>query len=148
MTRTRAADELALLVADVYELAGALRRHGEEFAGRVGQTQARWQLLSVLSGDAFTVPQVARRLGVSRQAVQRVADDLAAEGLVRSAVNPQHQRSPLLELTSDGRKALTAINAAASSWHAQIARNLDTVELSSTRTVLHQILDHIADAPT
>lgn len=63
------ADEMALLVADVFELAGLLRRSGKAVAAKEGQTQARWQLLSVVSDQALTVPQAARRLGVTRQGV-------------------------------------------------------------------------------
>ena len=63
------ADRLALVVADVFELAGALRRSGDDLAGEVGQTQARWQLLSVLSEGRWTASDAARRLGVTRQAL-------------------------------------------------------------------------------
>ena len=40
---------MALLVADVYEAAGVLRKSGEAVAATEGQTQARWQLLSAVS---------------------------------------------------------------------------------------------------
>ncbi|MGW8557309.1 hypothetical protein [Streptomyces tubercidicus] len=50
------AEELALLVADVYEAAGALRRAGETLAAAEGQTQARWQLMS---GSANTRKEAA-----------------------------------------------------------------------------------------
>jgi DNA-binding MarR family transcriptional regulator len=138
--------ELALLVADVYELAGTLRRHGEALAASAGQTQARWQLLSVVSDGASTVPQAARRLGVSRQAIQRVADDLDAEGLVRYRPNPDHQRSALLDLTPHGTETLAAITAAAHRWHSTIASDLDQSALEQTRKVLRQILRRIAEA--
>ncbi|HEY6787963.1 MAG TPA: hypothetical protein VI365_11690 [Trebonia sp.] len=36
-----APDELALLVADVFEAAGVLHRYGERTAATAGQTQAR-----------------------------------------------------------------------------------------------------------
>lgn len=60
-------DEMALLVADVFEAAGLLRRSGEAIAATEGQTQARWQLLSVVSEEPLTVAQAARRLGIARQ---------------------------------------------------------------------------------
>ncbi len=104
------ADEMAMLVADVYELAGLLRRAGEAIAAREGQTQARWQFLSVISDEALTVPQAARRLGVTRQAVQRVANELADDLLVELASNPDHRTSPLCRLTGDGRRILARIN--------------------------------------
>ena len=104
------ADEMALLVADVFELAGLLRRSGEAIAARDGQTQARWQFLSVISDGALTVPQAARRLGVTRQAVQRVANELVRDGLVDLGANPDHQTSPLLTLTEHGSGVLTRIS--------------------------------------
>ncbi|GAY14843.1 MarR family winged helix-turn-helix transcriptional regulator [Mycobacterium sp. shizuoka-1] len=104
------ADEMALLVADVYELAGLLRRLGEAVAAREGQTQARWQVLSVISEHPLTVPQAARRLGVTRQAVQRLANDLVGDGLVELDANPDHRTSPMLVLTDRGRRVLLRIN--------------------------------------
>jgi DNA-binding MarR family transcriptional regulator len=64
-----------LIIADVYELAGRLREYGEAIARTVGQTQARWQVMSVASSaEPHSVPRIARVLGVSRQNVQRIAD--------------------------------------------------------------------------
>src|SRR5918997_6373082 len=100
------ADQAGRLVADVVEAAGAIRRLGDEMASEVGQTQARWQVLSVLSEGDWTVARAARRLGITRQSVQRVADLLLAEGLLQAEPNPDHARSPLMRLTPAGRRAL------------------------------------------
>jgi DNA-binding MarR family transcriptional regulator len=130
------ADELPLLVADVFEAAGAMRRNGDRLAGLAGQTQARWQLLSVLSSGEWTVPRAARRLGVTRQSVQRVADALAADGLITLDRNPDHQRSALMHLTSEGRDALGAITRHARGWHEQHASAFAPDELATARRVL------------
>lgn len=143
MTKSRV-EAFALLAADVYELAGVLRRHGEEIAGRVGQTQARWQLLSVVSDGAWTVPRVAERLGISRQAVQRVADDLHADGLLRFVDNPEHRRSPLVELTDVGRETLTAISIAARSWQRHITEGIDEKAITRTTKHIRELLTRIA----
>ncbi|WP_431233534.1 MarR family transcriptional regulator [Mycolicibacterium psychrotolerans] len=58
----------------------------------------------------LTVPQAARRLGVTRQAVQRVANELVDDLLVELASNPDHRTSPLCRLTDDGRRILARIN--------------------------------------
>jgi DNA-binding MarR family transcriptional regulator len=86
-------DAFALFVADVFETAGTLRRYGERIAASAGQTQARWQLLSVVSVGDWTVPMAAERIGTSRQAVQRIANELAEEGLATFDDNPHHRRS-------------------------------------------------------
>jgi DNA-binding MarR family transcriptional regulator len=106
---TSRAESYRLLVADVYELAGVSRRSSEQTAAAHGQTVARWHVMSVLSDQPHTVPTVARRLGLARQSVQRVADDLVAAGLVKRSDNPDHQRSPKLVLTTTGRSTLQKI---------------------------------------
>ena len=98
------------LVADVFELAGALRRDGEATAKLAGQTQARWQVMWIAATRGLSVAMIARRLGLARQSVQRVADAIVADGLASFEPNPDHQRSPLLILTGGGHAVLDTIN--------------------------------------
>ena len=140
-------DELALLVADVYELAGALRSSGDRLAGRVGQTQARWQALSVASEGDWTVPGIASRLGVTRQAVQRVTDDLEAAGLIRYDENPAHKRSPLVRLTDEGRAVLEAITENSRAWRSAVADALTEQDVARTRKTLRALLVAIHESP-
>ncbi|MFC5263358.1 MarR family winged helix-turn-helix transcriptional regulator [Kribbella qitaiheensis] len=139
MTR---AESYRLLVADVYELAGVSRGSSEQIAAEQGQTVARWHVMSVLSDQAFTVPAIARRLGLTRQSVQRVADELVDEGVVKRSGNPDHQRSPLLALTTEGREMLRKIVAASDADRSQrLARAGVTVaELDAARETLGKLL--------
>lgn len=149
MAERSAPAAFTLLVADVYELAGALRRRGDELAGHAGQSQARWQVLSVVSEGDWTVPGAARRLGVTRQAVQRIVDALAVEGLISYEPNPGHQRSPHVRLTGDGRAALAAITDAATDWHATVTADLSADDLDLARRVLRTVLDAVGStSPT
>src|SRR6516225_1012620 len=50
----------------------------------------------------LTVPQIAEMRPTSRQRMQRLADELAAEGLVEFIDNPHHRRSKLVRLTREG----------------------------------------------
>src|SRR5689334_12088352 len=97
---------LPLIVADIFELAGRFRDDGEDIARAVGHTQARWQVMSAASAERKTVPQIARRLGVTRQNVQRIADLLVAEDWASFEHNPDHRASPHLVLNRRGRTAL------------------------------------------
>ncbi|MFB7778509.1 MarR family winged helix-turn-helix transcriptional regulator [Streptomyces bauhiniae] len=133
-------DEAALLVADVYEAAGALRRLGERTAGTEGLTQARWQVMSAVSEDGLTVPQVARRLGVSRQNVQRVANDLVQFGLAAFTPNPDHRGSPLLGLTESGGVALARLTERAEATHRELFGDIPEDEIRATRTALRRLL--------
>lgn len=50
----------------------------------------------------LTVPEIARMRPTSRQRMQRLADELAAERLVEFVDNPRHRRSKLVRLTRKG----------------------------------------------
>src|SRR5215475_8634613 len=51
---------------------------GHRLAEREGLTAARWQVLGAvaLAGRPLTVPQIARRMGLTRQAVQATVNQL------------------------------------------------------------------------
>ncbi|KPI34211.1 transcriptional regulator, MarR family [Actinobacteria bacterium OV450] len=137
------ADEMALLVADVFEAAGLLRRSGEGLAAAEGQTQARWQLLSVVSDRPLTVPQAARRLGIARQAVQRVANDLVREDLAAFHPNPDHKGSPLLGLTPTGHATLQRITARATEAHRGMTAGISAEEIAAARGVLRRLVEQV-----
>jgi DNA-binding MarR family transcriptional regulator len=58
----------------------------------------------------LTVPQIAQMRPTSRQRMQRLADELAAEGLVELVENPKHLRSKLVRLTAKGNARYRALN--------------------------------------
>lgn len=128
--------EMQHLVAEVFELAGALRRDGEAIAKVAGQTQARWQVMWIAATGRLTVATTARRLGLTRQSVQRIADTLVAEQLARFERNPDHRRSPLLILTPAGHGVLDAINHQARQRNLQQAAALGPNAISQLRDLL------------
>jgi DNA-binding MarR family transcriptional regulator len=131
-----------LLIADVYELAGRSRSTSEEIARRHGQTAARWHVMSVVTDGPATASTIARRLGQARQSVQRVIDDLLASGHLQACPNPDHLRSPLLGLTSQGRRQLGAL--VQDGDHDRAARlataGLTRAQLEQARSTLRALL--------
>ena len=59
----------------------------------------------------LTVPQIAQMRPTSRQRMQRLADELAAEGLIKFIDNPKHRRSKLVRLTPKGDARYRELNA-------------------------------------
>ncbi|HET9767276.1 MAG TPA: helix-turn-helix domain-containing protein [Thermoanaerobaculia bacterium] len=53
----------------------------------------------------LTVPQIAQMRPTSRQRMQRLANELAAERLVEFIANPKHRRSKLVRLSRKGESA-------------------------------------------
>lgn len=131
-----------LLMAEVYELAGESRRSSETLAEELDQTAARWHVLSVVSDGPRTVASSARRLGLARQSVQRVVDDLAAAGQVERRDNPDHARAPLVALTSRGKATLEALMARSGTERQRVLERaeLSRGDLDHARDVLRSLL--------
>lgn len=130
------------LIADVYELSGISRDTSEQIARELGQTAARWHVMSVVSDAALTVPAIARRLGLARQSVQRVVDDMAGAGLVAREPNPDHQRSPLVVLTADGRAVMDELFRRSTTDRAALLdrAGVSATELDEARRVIRALL--------
>jgi DNA-binding MarR family transcriptional regulator len=142
------AEAYRLLMADVYELAGASRRSSEQIATRAGQTVARWHVLSVLS-EPLTVAAAARRLGQSRQSVHRVVGDLLTDGLVDASANPDHRSAPLVRATPAGADVLARlVDLADADRGARLAGlEVGTEQLRQARETLRAVLRALEAGP-
>jgi len=132
-------DLVDAIAVETYFVGASFRRHGGAIARLTGQTQARWQVLRVASDGALTVAQIARRLGVSRQNVQRIADALVREGSAHYRDNRDHKGSPHLELTAEGRAALTQLSRGAAGYRDALAAELEGVDLAALLEALRAL---------
>lgn len=114
--RTPSGDAFATFAISVLRLAGHLQQAGDALARPAGQTSARWQVLAAADHAPMSVADAARALGMTRQGVQRIANLLETEGLVRYAENPAHQRAKLMLPTPAGKAALRTIEARQAVW--------------------------------
>ncbi|HEV2677961.1 MAG TPA: MarR family transcriptional regulator [Aliidongia sp.] len=138
--RSPAGDAFAGLAILVLRLAGHLTLAGDALAKPVRQTSARWQVLAAAGHGTMSVAQIARVLGVTRQAVQRLADLIEADGLARYQDNPAHQRAKLLVLTDEGRQVLAAIKASQATWANALGAELGETDLRAAGLVLDRVL--------
>jgi len=139
-------ETLDQVVVETYAVSAAFRRHGEALARHVGQTQARWQVMRVASSGTLSVPQIARRLGVTRQNVQNIADALIAEQLAHQVINRDHKTSPHLVLTTKGRKVLDALLASTADYRAALMPLLEHVDLVHLLATLRSVSTALASA--
>jgi DNA-binding MarR family transcriptional regulator len=122
----------------IFKLNGLIIRAGEGIAQPIGQSSARWQVL----GRAFkprTVADMARDIGHARQAVQRIADALAAEGLIAYTEHPTDRRTKLVALTPQGMEVLTAIYLRQVEWSQRLLTKLDPDRLVAVADALEGI---------
>jgi DNA-binding MarR family transcriptional regulator len=88
-----------------------------------------------------TVPRLARTRPVARQRIQRLADELAAAGLVRFEANPAHRRSRLLALTPSGEALFRELDGKVRAFAAGLAPEFEAAEIASTTAVLRRLAD-------
>lgn len=139
-------ETLDLVAVETYAVSAAFRRHGEALARHVGQTQARWQVMRVASSGMLSVPQIARRLGVTRQNVQSITDTLISEQLAHQVINRDHKTSPHIALTTKGRKVLDALLESTADYRAALLPLLDHIDLVHLLTSLRSLSDALAAA--
>jgi DNA-binding MarR family transcriptional regulator len=139
---TGATDPWSEFAVAIFRMNGLIMQAGEGISAQLGQSSARWQVL----GGAFrpqTVAEMARSIGYARQSVQRVADALAGEGLVRYTAHPYDRRTKLVELTPSGLEILQAIYARQLEWSGSVLASIDPVVLETATTALGEIAEAV-----
>jgi DNA-binding MarR family transcriptional regulator len=89
------------------------------------------------------VPQIARRMGLTRQTVQESVNRLLAEALVEARDNLDHRRSPLIGLTELGIQKYTAIDQRQAHWINQLAAGLKITDLAVAARTLRELGDRL-----
>lgn len=100
------------LALEVFRLNGALIATGDALTAPIGLTSARWQVMGAVAEarGGLPVAGLARNMGLVRQSVQRLADELAAEGILCFTPNPHHRRAKLVALTERGEALFAETN--------------------------------------
>ena len=141
--RSPGGDAISRLAFQILRLSAALETAGDELAKPVGQTSARWQVLAAADHEPSTVADIARALGLTRQSVQRVADLLATDKLVKYEDNPEHQRAKLVRLTAAGTATLQSIQTAQIEWANALAKGLNISDVLKASETLDQIMNQM-----
>jgi DNA-binding MarR family transcriptional regulator len=143
--RTAEGDAATAVVLEIFRVNGLVLADGNRLAMAEGLTAARWQVLGAvaLARRPLTVPQIARRMGLTRQAVQESVNRLLAEALVEARDNLDHRRSPLIGLTELGSQKYTAVDQRQSRWINELAAGLQITDLVVAARVLRDLGDRL-----
>ena len=123
----------------IFKLNGQMLGAGEAIARPAGVTVAWWQVLGAVLREPLTVAEIGRRMGITRQAVQRIANRLIDEGMLESRPNPAHKRSPLFTPTARGRAAIERIAPDQTAFSTRIIEAFGRDELEHLISELHRL---------
>jgi DNA-binding MarR family transcriptional regulator len=140
--RTPDGEAATRVILSTFRVNGLLLAAGDRLASQEGGlTSARWQVLGAiaLAGQPLTVPQIARRMGLTRQSVHSTVNRLVADRMTERTSNDDHRRSQLVRLTDLGRATYSAIDARQAAWVSRLAEGLERSELDTTAAVLDEL---------
>ena len=84
-------------------------------------------------------------MGLTRQAVQRLANEMKRDGLVQFGPNPHHQRAKLILLTPAGKAAHDAAMKRQGPWASRLAAGLGTARIGTVTATLRRVRQRLDD---
>ena len=91
-----------------------------------------------LDADGTRPAEIARRAGISRQAVGQTVAQMKTQGLVKLAPDPSNRRARLVQPTAKGRKALERTGTGSAAAEKVLSRRIGATRLKSLREALEQ----------
>ncbi len=147
--RQASIDQITDLILEVFRLNGGLVAAGDDLVRSLGLTSARWQVLGAISlaPAPMSVAQIARTMGLARQSVQRLVNELVEDGILRLADNPDHARARLVQLTQRGDTLYAAADKRQAPWAASLAEGVDADAIRRSIDLLRTLRQRL-DATT
>lgn len=141
MNRANKNEVFTEVVLEIFKLGGLLINEGDQLTEEYGITSARWKVLGAitLANSPQTVPQIARTMGLTRQAVQRLVDVMYEEKLLEFQPNPEHKKAKLVSLTNKGVNIYSKLDKKQVKWARENSLNLTKKDLETTLSVLKKI---------
>ncbi len=137
--RNSGGDAISELLLITFRLNGAFLAAGDEISAPSGLTAARWQVLGTLMWGEMTVSGIAREMGLSRQAVQRIANVLADEQMIAFIDNPTDKRAKLATATEAGRTAIASLSERQHHWSNTVAEGIVTSEIEQAVEIMRKV---------
>ncbi|MEZ5472731.1 MAG: MarR family transcriptional regulator [Marinicella sp.] len=133
---------LTEIVLDIFKLNGLLILEGDQLSKEHGLTSARWKVLGALapSDTPLTVSDVAKLMGLTRQAIQRLVNEMETLGLLELKANPKHKRAKLLSLTQKGMNSYELMTQKQIPWVNEIAAKFDNGDLQQMQQMLVKLI--------
>jgi DNA-binding MarR family transcriptional regulator len=146
-SHTEAGSVLTDVILTTFQLNGRLMEVAERLATEGGLTAAWWRVLGGVLDEPHTVADTARRMGMTRQGVQRIADLLVDHGLADYRPNPAHRRAKLLACTEAGYWAIRRIALAQVPWANRIGTEVGAEELDHALSTMRRLVAALENEP-
>ncbi|WP_228004144.1 MarR family winged helix-turn-helix transcriptional regulator [Amycolatopsis sp. YIM 10] len=114
----------------------------------LGLAPAHYSLMLAVRVDpGLTGAELARRLGVTPQAVASLVGKLEKRGHLRRRAHPRHRHIQELYLTGSGEEELVAADAVIASLEHKVVQALGVTDARQLKNLLHQVADVMQETP-
>jgi DNA-binding MarR family transcriptional regulator len=127
------------LTRAVFAAHASVLRYGDTANAPFGQSSARWRVMFNIAQGNGSVSEIARATDYTRQSIQRLADNLVAEGLATYALDPDDRRRQIITLTSKGKKLLDDMESDFDRWSTRLVKQLGKQNIAQTVELLHEV---------
>jgi DNA-binding MarR family transcriptional regulator len=145
--QSEAGAALTELIPLVFRLNSRLLEAAEQMASAGELTAARWQVLGGVLDEPRPVAEIGRRMGLTRQSVQRLADALVADGFASWEPNPRHRRAKLLAPAPAAYAALRQISMLQHPWSSAVGEEIGPRELRRATRAVARIMAAMQEHP-
>ncbi|WP_262694434.1 MarR family winged helix-turn-helix transcriptional regulator [Kordiimonas aquimaris] len=138
---TESGKAVTSLILDIFRLNGRLIIAGDRLVSELGLTSARWQILGSIANSqhAQSVAWHARSMGVHRQGIQRIVNELISEGIVEFHPNPRHKRAHLIAMSQKGHKLFKAAIELQTPWINALSDGLKPQDIEIAKDVIEKL---------
>jgi DNA-binding MarR family transcriptional regulator len=143
LSRTPDGQMVTEIIVETFRLNGRLLEAGDRMTKDLGLSSARWQVLASVDEAPLTVAEIARRMGLRRQSVQRTVNSLRQDGFVELEQNPNHRRAKLVTMTDTGFTALEETYRRQVEWVNGLAEAMSTESLKETYRTMFELREKL-----
>lgn len=140
------ANALLSLIVETIKLAPKLQLEGDKLTKNLGLSSSRWGVLGFVSAaeKALTAADLARRMDLKPQTVQRFITAMEQKGFITLDNNPDHKRARLIRLTKKGHNALATLKEREQQWAATLAEGMAVKDIDKATEMLTQLRENIS----
>jgi DNA-binding MarR family transcriptional regulator len=142
MRHTKQGQIFTQIVLELFKLNGLLVAEGDQITKEHALSSARWKILGALalSPNPMTVPQIANKMGQTRQSVQRLVDAMQKGGFLDYQENPYHKRAKLVVISNKGEKIYKLLERKQIPWANSSSANISARDMDVALSVLKKMV--------
>jgi DNA-binding MarR family transcriptional regulator len=140
MPHRKAGSSFTALVLEVFRFHGCLLAAGDRLTKPLHLSSARWKVVGAIDQQGpLSVSKIARNMGLTRQTVQRLANEMKVGQFIEYAPNPDHRRAKLVRLTKKGRRVMKILKQRQIHWADKIAAGVSTEEIEAALGLIKKL---------